>query len=148
VFLPAADGAERTVGDSPSDLADWNGSGTVLLVDDEAPVREVGARMLEEAGLTVVTASDGPEAIEVYASRASEIACVVLDLTMPRMSGEETLAELQRIREDVRVILSSGYSEQEVIGRFDGYGIAGFVQKPYLVSRLVSQVGRAIRGAS
>jgi len=148
VLLPVADEDVQSVAKPVAELEDWNGSGTVLLVDDEATVRDVGSRMLEEAGLTVVTAADGLEALEVFEERADEIGCVVLDLTMPRMSGEETLRELQRIRTDVRVVLSSGYSEQEVIGRFEGRGIVGFVQKPYLVSRLVSQVGRAMGGVS
>jgi PAS domain S-box-containing protein len=148
VLLPVAGDDVQSAPKRSSDLDRWNGSGTVLLVDDEATVRDVGTRMLEEAGLTVLTASDGLEAVEVYETRADEIGCVVLDLTMPRMSGEETLRELQRIRQNVRVVLSSGYSEQEVIGRFEGRGIVGFVQKPYLVSRLVSQVGRAMTRAS
>ena len=116
-------------------------------MDDEQTVREVAARMLEQAGLTVITASDGPEAIDFYRRHADEVGCVVLDLTMPQMSGEETLEELRRIRDDVRVVLSSGYSEQEVVSRFEGRGIVGFVQKPYLVSRLVTEVGQALRGA-
>jgi two-component system cell cycle sensor histidine kinase/response regulator CckA len=148
VLLPAADEDVQAAGMQTRELETRKGTGTVLLVDDEETVRDVGTRMLEEAGLTVVTAADGPEAVEVYAGRADEIGCVVLDLTMPRMSGEETLRQLRRIRSDVRVVLSSGHSEQEVIGRFEGRGIVGFVQKPYLVSRLVSQVGIALRGPS
>jgi two-component system cell cycle sensor histidine kinase/response regulator CckA len=63
---------------------------------------------------------------------------------MPRMSGEETLQELKRIRSDVRVVLSSGYSEQEVIGKLEEDGVVGFVQKPYLISKLIAKVGEAL----
>ena len=125
----------------------WSGAGTVLIVDDEEAVREVAARMLEQAGLTVVTAADGREAVEFYRRHADEIGCVLLDLTMPHMSGEETLQELRRIRSDVRVVVSSGYSEQEVVSRFVDKGISGFVQKPYLVSKLVSEVSGALGDA-
>lgn len=148
VLLPMAGDEAQLEASRHAGVDDWNGTGTVLLVDDEKTVRDVGTRMLEQAGLTVVTASDGLEAIDVYRGRAREIGCVVLDLTMPRMSGEETLRELRRIRNDVPVVISSGYNEQEVVGRFEGQGIAGFVQKPYLVSRLVSQVGRAMSGGA
>jgi two-component system cell cycle sensor histidine kinase/response regulator CckA len=148
VLLPAAEEGSSVAVEGTPAIESGKPSGTVLLVDDEATVRDIGARMLEDAGLTVVTAADGPEAVDVYAGRAEEIGCVVLDLTMPRMSGEETLRALQRIRGDVRVVLSSGYAEAEVTQRFEGRGIAGFVQKPYLHSRLVSEVDRAIKGVS
>ncbi|MBD3368218.1 MAG: response regulator [Candidatus Eisenbacteria bacterium] len=118
--------------------------GTVLLVDDEETVRLVGASMLEQSGFKVVTASDGNEAVEYFRDHQDEVGCVLLDLTMPRMDGRETFDELRRIREDVRVVLSSGYSEQEVYGQFAGEGIAGFVQKPYLMDSLVSEVQHAM----
>jgi PAS domain S-box-containing protein len=118
--------------------------GVVLLVDDEETVRLVGASMLEQSGFSVVTAADGSEAVDYFREHQDEIGCVLLDLTMPRMDGRETFDELRRIRSDVRVVLSSGYSEQEVYGRFAGQGIAGFVQKPYLMDRLVGEVQRAM----
>jgi DNA-binding NtrC family response regulator len=66
----------------------------------------------------------------------AEIACVLLDLTMPQMDGEETYYELRRIREDVRVILASGYSGQETSRRFHGLGLAGFLAKPFEAATL------------
>jgi len=115
-----------------------------MVVDDEETVREVAARMLERAGLEVVKACDGVEAVDYFREHSSEIGCVLLDLTMPRLSGEETLKELRGIRSDVKVVLSSGYSEQEVVGRFEDDGIVGFVQKPYLISKLVGKIGEAL----
>ncbi len=120
-------------------------SGTILLVDDEEAIREVGSRMLEQAGFTVATAVDGVEAVEYFGHHADSVACVLLDLTMPRLGGEETYRELRKIRPDVPVILSSGYSEREVDERFEGQGIAGFVQKPYLAAELVSKVRAVVR---
>jgi two-component system cell cycle sensor histidine kinase/response regulator CckA len=121
--------------------------GAVLLVDDEEAIRDVGRCILEDAGFTVVTAENGVEAISVFREHADEIACVLLDLTMPRMGGEEAFQELKRIRNDVRVIISSGYSGSEVTGRFEGAGIVGFVQKPYLVKDLLAEVRAAIDGS-
>ena len=93
-------------------------------------------RMLEHLGFEVITAADGREALERFHERPEEIACVVLDLTMPRMDGEEAFRELRRLRGDVCVILSSGYNEQEVVNRFAGKGLAGFIQKPYNLAKL------------
>ena len=69
---------------------------------------------------------------------------VLLDLTMPRMDGEETFRELRRIRPDVRVIISSGYNEQESTNRFAGKGLAGFIQKPYGVRPLVEKIRQGL----
>ncbi len=109
----------------------WRGSGTVLLVDDEETVLSVGKRMLELLGFSVLTATNGIEAVSVFGENIGAIACVILDLTMPKMNGVETLRELSRIRPDIPVIISSGYSEYEISERFSGNRVAGFVQKPY-----------------
>jgi len=72
------------------------------------------------------------------------IVCVLLDLTMPGLSGEETFAELHRVRGDVRVVLSSGYDADEVTGRFEGRGPDGFIQKPYTMEALRETLRRAL----
>jgi len=120
---------------------------TVLLVDDEEPIRTVTRRFLEKAGFQVFTAADGNEAIEVYRQHAGEIACVLLDLTMPNLDGEAAFQELRRIRQDVRVILSSGHTQSVAAKRFTEAGFAGFLQKPYrradLVAKLRSVIGNS-----
>jgi two-component system, cell cycle sensor histidine kinase and response regulator CckA len=116
----------------------YEGKGTVLLVDDDESVRAVGRKMLERIGFTVVTASDGAEAIARFRERADDIICAIVDLTMPHVDGAETFRELRRMRPGVRVILSSGYNEQDVTQRFVGKGLAGFIQKPYQLSTLVA----------
>ncbi len=113
----------------------WKGSGTVLLVDDEETVRGIGAEMLKELGFNVVTANDGREALEVYNS-STNISFVILDLTMPHMDGEQCFRELRIVNPDVKVIMSSGFSELEVTQKFVGKGLAGFIQKPYKLSVL------------
>ncbi|MDA8084952.1 MAG: response regulator [Nitrospiraceae bacterium] len=109
---------------------------TVLLVDDEETVRAIGRQMLEELGFRTLIARDGREALELFGARSGEISCVMLDLTMPHMDGEEAFRELKRISPDVKVIMSSGYDEQDVTQRFVGKGLAGFIQKPYKLAEL------------
>jgi PAS domain S-box-containing protein len=116
--------------------SEWRGSGTVLLVDDEETVLAVGRSMLEKLGFSVITAWDGREAVATYRSRSHEIAFVVMDLTMPHMSGEEAFRELRRIDPEVKVFISSGYSEWEISARFTGKSLAGFIQKPYQIAEL------------
>ena len=109
---------------------------TILVVDDEDTVRHVGRKMLEKWGFEVMTASEGREALEIFKDHADQIACVLLDLTMPFMDGQECFREIRRIRQDVPVILSSGYNEQDATQRFVGKGLAGFIQKPYVSETL------------
>ncbi len=140
VLLPCGEQPAPPVGVEGVEPAEaWKGSATVLVVDDEETVRNIAKRMLEKIGFTVLTAADGREAVEVFGEHPDEIATVLLDMTMPHLNGEETFRELRRIRPEVRVILSSGYNEQEATNRFTGKGLAGFIQKPYEYSKLVAE---------
>ncbi len=136
VLLPAVDG-EPDSGKSNDDSKPEVFSGTILLVDDESSIREVGKAILERKGFSVLVACDGREALEIYRDRHDKIDCVILDLTMPHMDGEETFREMRRVRSNVRVIMSSGYNSQEVTRRFTGKGLAGFIQKPYRMEELL-----------
>ncbi len=107
------------------------GTGVVLLVEDEESVRRVGERMLERLGFVVRTAVNGEDALRVYADLGDELACVLLDLTMPRMGGEEVFREIRRRNPEAKIVLCSGYSEHEATQRFIGMGLAGFLHKPY-----------------
>ncbi len=127
-------------------VAGWRGNGTVLLVDDEEMVRAVAKRMLEHLGFEVLLASDGVEALEIFRARLGTISLVILDLTMPRMDGIETLAALRGVSDDVTVMLSSGYSEHEISKRFAGKGFSGFIEKPYRISELGDKL-RNVLGA-
>jgi PAS domain S-box-containing protein len=115
-------------------------SGTVLVVDDEEMVRNPCQAMLEHLGFRVLAAADGLEAVEVFRAHADQIVCVVLDLTMPRMDGVTAFRELRRFRPDVKVLLASGYNEQEATQRFVGQGLTGFVQKPYRLQDLEEKI--------
>jgi CheY-like chemotaxis protein len=118
--------------------------GTVLLVDDEQMIREAAGAALESLGLTVLTAVDGADAVEVFTAQKETIDLVLMDLTMPRMDGREAFQRLRRIQPDLPVILSSGYNEQESIQPFLGRGLAGFLQKPYTLLALERAVQEAL----
>ena len=122
----------------------WRGDGTILLVDDDETVLKIARIMLEEAGFRVRTAANGLEGLEVFAAHTEEITCVVLDLMMPQMDGSEAFREMRRLRPNVRVVLSSGYSDYDVTARFAGQGLAGFLKKPYRSSQLLEVVLAAI----
>jgi two-component system cell cycle sensor histidine kinase/response regulator CckA len=109
----------------------WRGSGTVLIVDDEETVRSVGKQMLDCMGFSVLTAPDGREALKVFREHPDDIVCVLLDLTMPHMDGVQAFRSMRRLYPEVKVILCSGYNEQDATERFAGKGLAGFIQKPY-----------------
>jgi nitrogen-specific signal transduction histidine kinase len=136
VFLPAGDKPKELFNGDQQKQTDWKGSGTILLVDDEETVIGIGSEMLKELGFNVLTAMDGREALEVFKQKQDSFYCVILDLTMPHMDGEQAFRELRQINPNVKVIMSSGYNEQEIDQRFAGKGLAGFIQKPYKMSVL------------
>jgi len=144
VLFPVKDQVADAV---PADIGEaWKGVGTVLLVDDEESVRKVVRKMLEKAGFDVITARDGLEAMQIYVEKGQNIRLVLLDLTMPQMDGEETFAEIRKIRPEARVVMASGYTEQEVIRRFRGKGISGFVHKPFKFNPLMIVLQKALEG--
>ncbi|GAV21009.1 blue-light-activated protein [Mariprofundus micogutta] len=120
--------------------ADGEKLGTVLVVDDEEDVRELALTILQDDGFHVLTAEHGEEAVQVYALHQDEISLVLLDLTMPRMGGIECFAELQKKNSEVKVILVSGYSEDDVLGQFEGHKLSGFIKKPFMPDELMSTV--------
>lgn len=99
---------------------------------------------MQGLGFQAIIAASGREGLEVFREHAGEIDCVILDLTMPEMGGDEVFRELRRVRSDVCVILSSGYNEEDVTRRFLGEGLAGFVQKPYTRSNLRKTLSRVL----
>jgi CheY-like chemotaxis protein len=137
IMLPVGQSARRPSAASAEPLAQPDGCrGTVLVVDDEPFIREVVCAMLADLGFDVLQAEDGEQAIERYRAHPGRIAVVLLDMTMPKMDGKHCLAELKRIDPDVRVLLSSGYSVEEVSELFADQSPAGFIQKPYLPESL------------
>jgi signal transduction histidine kinase/ActR/RegA family two-component response regulator len=121
----------------------WRGSGTILVVDDDPMVRSVARRLLESFGLTVHVAASGPEAIERVRATPAAVDAVLLDMTMPELSGPEVLARLRAIRPDLAVVLMSGYHEDELAAEV-GAGISGFIQKPFTPAELANRMRAAL----
>ncbi len=115
-------------------------SGLVLVIDDEKHVREAVADILSLEDIEVLTAPDGQSGLALYLARQVDIGLVLLDLSMPGWSGEQTMRELRKVNPHVRIILSSGYNETEATQRFAGKSLTGFLQKPYSVEKLLQVV--------
>ena len=118
----------------------WQGKGTVLMVDDEQKVLEVGKKMLERLGLRVLTTTSALEVVEIFQKQSDHIDCVFIDLTMPQMDGVELFYKLKQIKETIPVIISSGYTEEQTMDRFNDIQPEGFIHKPYRLRQLAVQM--------
>jgi two-component system, cell cycle sensor histidine kinase and response regulator CckA len=116
------------------------GAETVLLVDDQEAVINVGKAILRTLGYTVIMAKNGKEAMEIYERDKEKIDLVILDMIMPGMGGGETYDALKKIKPDIKVILSSGYGLEDHATRILERGCNGFIQKPFDVSDLSRKI--------
>jgi CheY-like chemotaxis protein len=143
VLFPCA-AIDRGTSEEASGPAPQLGSGTILVVDDEDTVRSLVRTILERAGFVVLEARHGQEGVDVFRLHAAQIALVLLDLTMPQLSGQETLAELRRLRPDIRALLMSGCHREEATERLADLQLAGFIEKPFSATELVAAVQRGL----
>ncbi len=144
ILFPASESPARRLAPTVRAPSPFQGKGLVLLADDEETIRNLGRRMLQRLGFEVVVAEDGRQAVESFKAMHEKVCLVILDLTMPHLDGEACFRELRLIRPDVKVILSSGYNEQDVVNRFAGKGLAGFIQKPYTSQELLAKMRDAL----
>jgi CheY-like chemotaxis protein len=126
--------------ENTSDSVAWQGRGTVLVVEDEEAVRKLSCSILESAGLSVISAENGSEGLNLFRQHASTLQAVLLDLTMPGMDGAEVFRAMVELKPDTRVVVCSGYNELEMATRMAGYRPAGFLRKPYLPAELIRQM--------
>jgi PAS domain S-box-containing protein len=138
LFPASADAT--TAAESKSAPETLTGAGMVLVVDDEDIVRRTVKASLQRYGYSVLLAENGQHAVELFRDAHADLCAVVLDMTMPVMSGEEALRQLRVIDPSVPVILSSGFSEAEAVRRFTGKGLAGFLQKPFTARSLAAKL--------
>ena len=117
-----------------------SGSGTILVVDDEAAIRNLALKALSRFGYEVFSARDGREAIEVFQAHADQIDAVLLDMSMPVLGGKQALEALRALRPSVPVVLMSGYSEEEVLGDFASGPRLVFLRKPFSIAALSEAV--------
>ncbi len=145
VVLPASTSTAGVADVGTEEKAEkFRGSGTAMLIDDDETVCLVTRQMLESLGFSVVTAGEGAEAIEQFEEHADSVSVIFLDVAMPTMSGDEILRRIREIKDDVPVILLSGYSEQVVVDEFHDLVIAGFLQKPYNLKMLKERLGEVL----
>ncbi len=122
----------------------YTGSNTVLFVDDEGMILDVGKQMLERTGLEVLTARSGEKAVEIYKKEHKRIDLVILDLIMPGMTGVDTYYELKKINPDIKVLFSSGYRKNLDVNTILDEGRSAFIQKPFKMEHLTQEIGRLL----
>jgi PAS domain S-box-containing protein len=143
VYLPVS-GKYATPQEPPEDVSPLNGNELILVVDDEELVRSLAMEMLECYGYRVLVAEDGATALEALKQKNGSIDLVILDMVMPKMAGRETFLKMKEINPQVKVLLSSGYSQNGKAREILESGIKGFLQKPYQLNSLLSKVRKAL----
>jgi PAS domain S-box-containing protein len=134
IFLPVSE--KEVEKDKELKKCVENGTGNVLLIDDEEMIIDVGRKMIETLGYNVITANNGKDAIDVYKNCGNDIDIVILDMIMPDMGGKETYSYLKKINPDLKVLLSSGYSIDGQAEKIMEQGCNGFIQKPFSLTDL------------
>ncbi len=136
VYLPASDQRAQAAREEPQ----GERRGTILVVDDEPAVRDFIAAVLRRLGFRVLTAADGRDALAAYARESGGVDAMVLDLVMPVMGGQELLPKIKALQPDLKILLTSGYSESEARRLCAAYPGARFIQKPYTSQQMARAV--------
>jgi len=147
VLLPCAETKAEAAGDPITTGEEPVGPSqefVVLVVEDEDPLRQAVAKMLRNTGFAVLEAADGAAAINLLRAKGVKIDAILLDITIPGASSHEVVAEAEKSRPDIRVILTSAYSQEMLTPPIDGSQIRGFIRKPYRLGDLI----RILRKAS
>ena len=148
VLLPLMESGQTTAQTPKADQGLVRGTGRILLVDDEELIRGVAVEALRLMGYDVEQCSDGADAVEVFREQHQQIDLVVLDMIMPKLGGLDTFRELKRINPQVKVLLASGFAQDNLIQKALQEGVQGFVQKPFQIVPLSHAVAAAINGTS
>jgi two-component system, cell cycle sensor histidine kinase and response regulator CckA len=135
LLFPVLDSLDSALPERPA-THPWQGSGLVLLIDDEADLCRLGKRMLARLGFEAIVAKNGVEGLALYRENRDKIRYVLLDWTMPEMSGGETLRELRRLDPNVRVILATGHAPGDILREVGVEGVSALVLKPYSLEEL------------
>ena len=138
IYLPASEKRARKAVRRADQLI--KGTETVLLIDDEEAIRQVGKELLETMGYQVLPAKDGKEAIKLYKKHRDAIEIVLLDMVMPNMGGGETYDTMKKINPEIKVLLFSGYSIDGKATEILERGCNGFIQKPFTMKKLSQSI--------
>lgn len=143
IYFPIIDSESQFETKAPEMVA-CSGSETVMIVDDEPYLTELGENLLSAAGYKIITAVNGKEAVEIYKEKKDEISLILLDLAMPTMGGKECLTKLVEIDPDVKVIIASGYSAEATRLELGGTGIKGFIEKPFNLNQMLLTIRQVL----
>jgi len=144
IYLPASEKEAELENPQPDQHEFQPGRGTILLVDDEDMIIDVGQQMLERLGYQVLVARGGKMALDIYGKQREEIDLVILDMIMPGMGGGETYERMKEIDDDIRVVLSSGYSINGQAKKILDRGCISFIQKPFTLNELSLKLREAL----
>lgn len=144
VFLPILKKGETALSSSEKEQTIPSTSGTILVVDDEAVMREIAKRILEECGYSILLAKDGQEGVDIFRERHTELKGVLLDMAMPRKSGKEAFVEMREIDDSVKIVLSSGFKQDRRVQETFEMGADGFIEKPYSLHKLAFEFTRYV----
>lgn len=144
ILLPTADAPRPDSTADEPEAPDATPSQRVLVVDDDDALRDALVKRLQRSGFEVVQACDGLEAVKVFSESAQSIDCILLDVSMPRLGGEEVYRKVTALRKDVPIIVMSGFTDMEALERFEGANLSGVLQKPIAAKDLLRAVGEAV----
>jgi len=140
LFLPVGELPRPITTVSPEAVAEPSQVGTVLLIDDEEVVREIGTDMLHLGGISCLSAADGEEGLALFQEHRSTIGLIILDIEMPRMSGEKVFSSIRQVDADMPVLIASGYSKEYLESKVFGRKIDHYIPKPFKIEQLLHQV--------
>ena len=146
VYLPAQEREGAAPAKEERKRGDYRGAETIIIVDDEPDIIDIGQNTLEQFGYTVLTARSGEEAVEIYTRQGDRIDLVILDLGMPGMGGERCLRELLRMNPAVKVLIASGYAATQTVHSILEAGATGFMAKPYRLEDMLKKVREVLDG--
>jgi DNA-binding NtrC family response regulator len=141
ILLPCAErragGDRHTISDLDENLESQFRHATVLIVEDEAPLRQAVTKMLRNTGFEVFEVADGSSAIDLLRAKGGNIDLILLDMTIPGAPSSEVVAEAGKVRPDIKVVLTSAYSQEMIAGAMNAPQINGFIRKPFQFGDLV-----------
>ena len=146
VYLPVQEREGAAPAKEERKRGDYRGAETIIIVDDEPDIIDIGQNTLEQFGYTVLTARSGEEAVEIYTRQGDRIDLVILDLGMPGMGGERCLRELLRMNPAVKVLIASGYAATQTVHSILEAGATGFMAKPYRLEDMLKKVREVLDG--
>ncbi|OGK07830.1 MAG: hypothetical protein A2W80_02560 [Candidatus Riflebacteria bacterium GWC2_50_8] len=140
IILPASEELLNDAVDKETVIPELKLKGKILLADDEETILSLTEMMLEPYNIEIICAGDGARAVEIFENQKQEIALVILDMVMPKLSGEETFNKIKAISPEIPVIIASGHSRNETLQRFTGASFDGFLQKPFRIQDLIKEI--------